>query len=136
VIGIGTSLAYLLQLTATLAAALFVAYLWRCRVSLPMRAAALIAATLVAVPVMLLYDLMLALLAMTWLIRAARHTGFFPWEKMTFVILFFAALVTLSTGRYLHLPLALIADVALLALVAIRALGEIEQRDQVAVPVS
>jgi len=136
VIGVGTSLAYLLQLAATLAAALFVAYVWRQRVSLPVRAAALIAATLVAVPVMLLYDLMLALLAMTWLVRAARRTGFLPWEKMTFVVLFFAALVTLSTGRYLHLPLALIGDVALLAVIAVRALGEIGQRQPSAVPVS
>jgi glycosyl transferase family 87 len=136
VIGVGTSLAYLLQLTATLAAALFVAYLWRCRVSLPVRAAALVAATLVAVPVMLLYDLMLALLAMTWLIRAARHTGFLPWEKMTFVVLFFAALLTLSTGHHFHVPLALIADVALLAVITMRALGEIEQADPSAVTVS
>ena len=136
VIGIDTSLAYLTQLAVTLAAALFVAYLWRRRVSLPVRAAALIAATLVAVPVMLLYDLMLALLAMIWLVRAARQTGFLPWEKMTFLVLFFAALVTLSAGRYLHLPLALIGDVALLAVIAMRALGEIDQRDPAAVPVN
>jgi hypothetical protein len=129
VIGIGTSLAYLLQLGATLAAALFVAYLWRQRVSLPVRAAALLAATLVAVPVILLYDLMLALLAMAWLVNAARRTGFLPWEKATFVVLFLAALVTLSTGRFLHMPLALIADVALLAMIAMRALDEIERRD-------
>ncbi|HEV2546963.1 MAG TPA: glycosyltransferase family 87 protein [Stellaceae bacterium] len=136
VIGIDTSLAYLTQLAATLAAALFVAYLWRRRVSLPVRAAALIAATLVAVPVMLLYDLMLALLAIIWLVGAARHTGFFSWEKMTFVVLFLAALVTLSTGRFFHLPLALIGDVALLAAIARRALGEIDQRRPAAVPVS
>lgn len=135
-IGIDTSLAYLAQLVATLAAALFVAYLWRRRVSLPVRAAALIAATLVAVPVMLLYDLMLALLAMTWLVRAACRTGFLPWEKMTFVVLFFAALVTLSTGRYLHLPLALIGDVALLTVIAMRAVGEIDQGRLAATPVS
>jgi hypothetical protein len=136
VIGVDTSLAYLLQLAATLAAALFVAYLWRRRPSLPVRAAALIAATLVAVPVMLLYDLMLALLAMTWLVRAARDRGFLPWEKMTFVVLFLAALVTLSTGRFLHLPLALIGDVTLLAVIAMRALDEIDERQPAAVPVS
>jgi alpha-1,2-mannosyltransferase len=134
VIGIDTSLAYLLQLGATLAAALFVAYLWRQRASLPIRAAALIAATLVAVPVILLYDLMLALLAMAWLAHAARRTGFLPWEKVTFVILFLAALVTLSTGRFLHVPLALIADVALLAVIATRAVNEFERRDQAALP--
>jgi alpha-1,2-mannosyltransferase len=136
VIGVDTSLAYLLQLAATLAAALFVAYLWRRRPSLPVRAAALIAATLVAVPVMLLYDLMLALLAMTWLVRAARDRGFLPWERMTFVVLFLAALVTLSTGRFLHLPLALIGDVTLLAVIAMRALDEIDERQPAAVPVS
>ena len=136
VIGVDASLAYLLQLVTTLAAALLVAYFWRRRVSLPVRAAGLVAATLVAVPVMLLYDLMLALLAITWLVRAARQTGFLPWEKMTFVVLFFAALVTLSTGRYLHLPLALIGDVALLAVIAMRAVGEIELRDPAAARVS
>jgi alpha-1,2-mannosyltransferase len=133
VIGVGTSPAYLLQLAATLAAALFVAYLWRRRVSLPVRAAALIAATLVAVPVMLLYDLMLALLAITWLVRAAHRTGFLPWEKMTYVVLFFAALVTLSAGRYLHLPLALTGDVALLTVIAMRARAEIDRRQAAAI---
>ena len=124
-IGISAALAYLLQLGTTLAAALFVGYLWRRRVSLPVRAAALIAATLVAVPVILLYDLMLALLAMTWLVHAAQRTGFLPWEKATFVVLFLAALVTLSIGRNLHVPLALVADVILLAIIAMRALDEI-----------
>jgi alpha-1,2-mannosyltransferase len=126
-LGVGTTLAYAGQMAVTAAAAAVVAMVWHRRLSLPIRAAALIAATTVAIPVILLYDLMLAAVAMLWLVRAGRETGVLPWEKAVFVLLFVAALTTRSLGQAAHLPLALIADLLLLGLVAARARAAVPQ---------
>src|SRR5204863_2147702 len=56
-LGGGPSLAYAVQGVVTAAAVALVAIAWRRKVSFPVRAAALISATLVAVPVALFYDL-------------------------------------------------------------------------------
>lgn len=60
--------AYIAQIAATLGAGSFVAIVWRRGLALPIRAA-LTAATLVAIPVALMYDLMLAGAAAAWLVR-------------------------------------------------------------------
>jgi alpha-1,2-mannosyltransferase len=122
--GGSTAFAYGVQAMATLAAALFVAHIWRQRVSLPVRAAALTAATLVCVPVILIYDLMIAMVAILWLVRAARETGFMPWEKTVIGAVFASALFTRNFGLLTHLPLALVVNVALLAIIAMRMLQE------------
>jgi alpha-1,2-mannosyltransferase len=120
-------LAYLVQLVASGAAAGFVAAVWHRQLSLPLRAAALTAATLIAIPVVLLYDLMLAGVALLWLVRAARDTGFLAWEKIVLVGVFIAPLVTRSVGVATHVPAALLATLALLVLVAVRARRETAQ---------
>jgi glycosyl transferase family 87 len=122
--GGSAAFAYSVQAVATLAAALFVAHIWRQRVSLPVRAAALTAATLVCVPVILIYDLMIGAVAMVWLVRAARETGFLPWEKAVFAALFASALLSRNLGLATHLPMALIFNVTLLAVIAMRMLHE------------
>jgi alpha-1,2-mannosyltransferase len=122
--GGSAAFAYSAQAVATLAAALFVAHIWRQRVSLPVRAAALTAATLVCVPVILVYDLMIGAVAMVWLVRAGRETGFLPWEKAVFAALFASALLSRNVGQATHLPMALIFNVALLAIIAMRMLHE------------
>ena len=130
--GIDTVVAYAGQGVATLGAALLVAVIWRWRVSLPVRAAALIAATTVSVPVILLYDLMLIVVAVAWLVRAGRETGFLPWEKAAVLAAFAAALATRSAGLTVHVPLALMADVVLIAVIGIRAQHEIMLRQRAA----
>lgn len=120
--------AYAVQAAMTLAAAALVAVVWRRSLSLPIRAAALAAATLVAVPVVLVYDLMVAAIAAAWLVRAGRESGFLPWEKATLAGLFIVPLLARDLGNAWHLPLGPVAVVALLALVLGRAQHEMAQQ--------
>jgi alpha-1,2-mannosyltransferase len=119
--GLEPSLAYAGQAAVTAGTAFFVAVIWRCRPALPVRAAALLAATAVAVPVILIYDLMLVAIAMAWLVRAARQSDFLPWEKTVFAALFVAALATRRLGAAAHVPLALVVDLLMLGVIAARA---------------
>lgn len=109
--------AYTVQAAMTLIAALIVAIAWRRDLSLPIRAAALLAATLVAVPVVILYDLMMAAIAGIWLIRAGREDGFLPWEKAGLAVLFVVPLLSRNVGAAWHVPLGSFAVIGLLAFV-------------------
>jgi alpha-1,2-mannosyltransferase len=119
-----SELAYAVQGIGSLAAIALVAVVWRCKLSLATRAAALAAATLIAVPVALVYDFLLAGIAMAWLVRAGRESGFLPWEKVTLAAIFIAPLLSRNFGTATHVPLAQLALIALLALIARRALRE------------
>ena len=120
--------AYAVQALGTLAAIALVAIVWRRQLSLPIRAAALAAATLIAVPVALIYDFVLAGIAMAWLIRAGAENGFLSGEKATLAAIFIAPLLSRSIGSTLHLPLAMLALIALLVLIARRARRESQRR--------
>jgi hypothetical protein len=68
-IGAGRETAFAAQAVVTVLCASVVALVWRCRAPLPSRAAILLAATPIAVPVLMFYDLMLVLVALVWLSR-------------------------------------------------------------------
>jgi len=119
--GVPSTLAYAVQGLGALAAIALVAIVWRCNLSLPVRAAALAAATLIAVPVALVYDFLLAGIAVAWLIRAGSDRGFLPWEKVTLAAVFIAPLLSRNFGTATHVPLAQLALIALLGLIARRA---------------
>ncbi|HWE73354.1 MAG TPA: glycosyltransferase family 87 protein [Stellaceae bacterium] len=124
-------IAYAVQGVGALAAIALVAVVWRCNLSLPVRAAALAAATLIAVPVALVYDFLLAGLAIAWLVRAGRESGFLSWEKVTLAAIFATPLLSRNFGTATHVPLAQLALIALLALIARRAWHESHrQRDK------
>jgi hypothetical protein len=55
-LGGNSATAYAVQAGSTLSAALLVGFVWRSGLVLPIRAATLAAATLVAIPVILIYD--------------------------------------------------------------------------------
>jgi alpha-1,2-mannosyltransferase len=67
-LGAGAAAAAVLQAVASATAAGVVAYVWRRNPPLPIRAACLVSATLVAVPLALFYDLVLAGVAGAWLL--------------------------------------------------------------------
>ncbi len=113
-LGMSSTGAYLIQGIATVTAALLVIRTWRSCDSLPLRAATLISATLVAVPLSLFYDLCLSAVAVAWLIRERRLEGVAPWENLVFGAVFLAPLMTRSVGTSLHIPLALPIMLALL----------------------
>jgi len=119
------ALAYFVQGVASLTAAGLVAIVWRRNTSLPVRAATLAAGTLVALPLILFYDFIIAGVAMAWLIRAARQNGFLPWEKLLLLGIFLAPMLARGIGTSLHLPIGAIAGYALLGLCAMRAFREI-----------
>jgi alpha-1,2-mannosyltransferase len=119
-LGFDVGIAYAIQGVATLAAAVLVALVWRRDQSLELRGASLAAATLIAVPVVLLYDFMLAAVAAAFLIRAARRTGFLPWEKAALVLVFVLPLLTLGVGQGWHVPVGPLASLLLLAMTLAR----------------
>ncbi|MDA8230084.1 MAG: glycosyltransferase family 87 protein [Magnetospirillum sp.] len=92
-VGGAKPLAYAVQAVATLAAAVTVAVIWRATPRTAPRSVALIAGTLVSVPVILFYDLLPAAVCIAWLARDARDGGWLPWEKA-----FIIAIAILSLG--------------------------------------
>jgi hypothetical protein len=92
------ALAYAVQAAATLIAATWVAIVWARPLSLPIRAATLLAATIVSIPVILFYDLMLGALAMAWLVREGRANEFLPWHKTLLSFLFVLPILSAKIG--------------------------------------
>ena len=84
VLGVGREAAVIAQIGVIMAAAAIVAWTWRAnRAPLPVRAAILLAATPIAVPVMMFYDLMLVFAALVWLSKSPNR----PIVLMTAVFL-------------------------------------------------
>ena len=121
--------AYVAQAAATLGAGLLVAFVWRRGLPLPIRAATLAAATLVAVPVALIYDFMLAAVAVSWLVRDP--AGLAGWERVALTALFVLSMIPPSLAEAWHVPTGPLLALALLALIAARALGTIPLTDRV-----
>jgi alpha-1,2-mannosyltransferase len=111
--------AYIAQASITLAAGVLVAIVWHRGAPLPTRAAILAAATLVAIPVALIYDLMLAAIAAAWLIRD--RGGLPGWERAAMAGLFILALNPRAVAETWHIPIAPVAALALVALAAAHA---------------
>ena len=116
VLGGSAQLAYMVQAAALMLCAALVAIVWRRGASLPARAAVLSAATLVAIPVVLFYDLVLGAVAGAWLLRAGRDDGFLPWQKLALAMLYLMPLVARHVAIRWHLPLGPLSTLALLAL--------------------
>ncbi len=114
--GLPPQSAYALQSVSTLLMVGVTALIWRSAASQPVRAAALLAATLLAVPLALLYDRLLALVAIAWLVRQARQSGFLPWEKLVLLAIYPAALLVWLAGHAWHVPLGPLISLAMLAL--------------------
>lgn len=114
-LGGGVSLAYGVQAVASLLAAGAVIAVWRRNLALPTRAAVLAAGTLVALPLALMYDLMLGAIAGAWLVRADA-SGY----KIPLALLFVLLLPARSIADAWHVPMFPLVTIALFAL-AIRA---------------
>ena len=112
-----------------LAVAFLVAFVWRRGLPLPIRAATLAAATLVAVPVALIYDLMLAAVAAAWLVRDP--TGLAGWERVVLTALFVLSMTPPGLAETWHLPAGPMVALALLTLIVVRALRTIPSTDRV-----
>jgi hypothetical protein len=121
-VGIAAPFAYVLQFAAAIGAATIVAWIWRRDADPAHRGAALAAGILLSVPLALLYDLMIAAVAMLWLVRAASRDGFMAWEKLLLAFCMLVPLACRYVGEGLGIPLAPLAPIALLGLVVVRSL--------------
>jgi glycerol uptake facilitator-like aquaporin len=122
--GAPVGLAQGIQLMGTLTAAGLVAWIWWRNCSLALRAAVLAAGTLAAAPFAVLYDLMVATVAMAWLVRAGRQAGFLPGEIPVIAGIYLVPLLALQMGNALHIPLGPLPGLGVLALCVARAFHE------------
>lgn len=126
-LGIPAGSAYLIQAMVTLVAAVAVGLIWYLRSDAPVRFAALISGTMLAIPVVLIYDLLLLAVAGCWLIRAGRDSGFLNWEKTLLVGLFLVPLLSRSLGIGLNVPVGPLGPLVMLCLCAVRTLTSVSQ---------
>lgn len=104
--GGGIPLAYALQLLATLAIAVGLAWLWHSRASFPIKAAALAIGTILATPYSLDYDLMLLAPAIAFLAADGMQRGFRPWQKSLLAALWLVPILTRPVAHATLIPLA------------------------------
>lgn len=123
-LGLDIAPAYLAQTLASLAVIGLTLRLWRqAEAAHDLKAALLIAGTLLATPFSLDYDLVLIAPAAAFLWRHIAATGPLPWERSLLAGIFLAPLFARSAGELVALPLGLLALVALVGLIARRALA-------------
>lgn len=121
----------IVQAVATLGAAVLVGIVWRRRLSLPIRAAVLLAAIPVATPIVMFYDLMLSGVAIAWLVRAGRTSGFAPWTKTLLAVSFVLPLLSGNLSGVDHRLIAPAAAALILALAAVAAWRELKLQQSV-----
>jgi len=123
-LGASTSAAYAVQAGFALLAATVAGIAWRRRLSPATRNAVLASATLVAVPLSLLYDMMLGAVAGCWLLRGGTDDPP-PWERTVLAAIYVAMLDGRGLAEALRLPVNTLAALALFALAAARAWREL-----------
>jgi len=126
----GLGLAYGVQAAVALAAGAILIQALRRRANPLSRdslgqGAVLAAASLLASPFMLDYDLMLLALPLTWLVREQANSGALPWEKTAMFAAFLLPLISRLAAARLGLPLGPPIVFALLLVVARRAMADV-----------
>jgi alpha-1,2-mannosyltransferase len=118
-------LAYAIQgaLTVTLAGALV--WLWRSAAAYPLKAAALIIASILATPYSLDYDFVALAPAIAFLAAHGFARGFAPWEKTALAFLWLMPLAARSFAEHTLIPLGVPAMLLVLVLVLKRAADDL-----------
>jgi hypothetical protein len=124
-LGATIAASYIVQAVFTVIAALVVAITWQRPLSLPVRNAVLASATLVAVPLSLLYDMLLGVVAGCWLLRGAGREAMPAWEKTALAAIYAVMLDSRGLAEELHLPVNTICALVLFGLAARRAAREL-----------
>jgi alpha-1,2-mannosyltransferase len=113
-VGGNLAFAYAIQVVATVVTIGLVAFAWSRRLSLPVRASILASATLVALPLALFYDLLLAGVAAAWLCRS--ESKLLPAERLVIAACYLALVDPVEIACHSHVPIAAIAALAILAI--------------------
>ncbi|HUC71451.1 MAG TPA: glycosyltransferase family 87 protein [Stellaceae bacterium] len=121
-LGATPAAAAVVQAAVSVAAAGFVAFVWNRNLPLPIRAASLVSATLVAVPLALFYDLVLAGVAGAWLLRADGNYRLPEWGRLVLAALYVLCLNPRGIAAAWHLPVGPFIALALMTLTIIVAL--------------
>jgi hypothetical protein len=117
--------AYAAQGTLALAVAAGLIWLWRSEAAFELKAAALAAATLLATPYVLDYDLMILAVAIAFFIRHGLARGFRDFELSLLAIICVAPLLTRALASVTGIPLGLVAQLALFVMTLDRARREL-----------
>lgn len=112
VFGLGRAASFGIQAAAAGLAALAVFVVWRRGGPLPVRAAVLLAATPVAVPVLMFYDLMLVFVALVWVSRLGPAGQLPGWAQAGLAAAFLAPLLSGNIGSEMPVPFAAVAAMA------------------------
>lgn len=115
------SLAYAAQGIVFAAVAASLLWLWRTHAAFALKAAALIAGSMLATPYLLDYDLMITAPAIAFLVAHGLARGFAPYEKSLLAFVWIAPLLTRSLAEHIFVPLGLIAIVLLFGMTLHRA---------------
>ncbi|HXT78902.1 MAG TPA: glycosyltransferase family 87 protein [Acetobacteraceae bacterium] len=134
-LGFDAAQAYAVQGVAAVAMACLLAVTWRHPVSQPVRNAMLLTTTLLAVPVALIYDQLLLIVAAGWLTREARATGYLPWERLCLIAIYPMALLAWPIGTAWHVPLGCAGPAVILLLCLRRSWSALAMRNRPA-PIS
>jgi alpha-1,2-mannosyltransferase len=119
-IGASATAAYGVQALATLGSALVILWVWRQPADQELKNAALIAATPLATPFILDYDLMLLAPVIAWLAAKGLRSGALSWEGITLTAAALEPLVARVVGQYTHVALTPPLLIALLTLIVRR----------------
>lgn len=114
-------LAYAAQAITFAVAAFCLIRIWRSHAAFALKASALIAASMLATPYLLDYDLMIAAPAIAFLAAHGLAKGFARYEKSVLAFVFLAPLLTRAIAEQIFVPLGLIALIALFAITLRRA---------------
>ena len=108
-LGAGAGTGWAIQAAAGIASACIVGCIWWKRRERPdgyeVRMAVLIAGTMVAMPFLLFYDLVMASVAAAWLVAAARRLGWRPGEMRTLAWAMAITLLAFPAAGILHLAI-------------------------------
>jgi alpha-1,2-mannosyltransferase len=110
------SLAYALHAAVVAALCVLLVRLWRSDRPYPLKAGALIIASLLSTPYALDYDMMALAPAIAFLAVDGWRRGFAPWEKTALALLWFAPAVARSGAQYTLLPIGVWAMIAVFIL--------------------
>jgi alpha-1,2-mannosyltransferase len=136
--GGSVELAYAIQGAVTVTLAGMLVWLWRSEAAYPLKAAALVIASILATPYSLDYDFVALAPAIAFLAADGLARGFAPWEKTALAFLWLMPLASRTIAEATLISLGVPAMGLVLALVLKRAvddLGLVARRHSVAQPV-
>jgi hypothetical protein len=127
--GAPTGMAYGLQALFAVSAAISLTWLWRSQAAFALKAAALAAASLLATPYVLDYDMMVLAVALAFFAAHGFERGFLPYEKTLLAAVWLTPLIARSVAGATGVPLGFIAIAVLFILILHRAVSDLAATD-------